>query len=66
MNNGEAEVGYLAEGSSAAVALIEHPRATPPRLVAAGTATLADEWIHPEGMLPVGALAAERVAASTS
>jgi hypothetical protein len=69
---GEAEVWYLAdaipEGSSAAIALIEHLWAIPLRdkLVAAGGATLVDEWIHPKDLLAVGALAAERVAASTS
>ena len=69
---GDAEVWYLAdaipEGGSAAIALIEHLWAIPLRdkLVAAGGSTLADEWIHPKDLLAVGALAAERVAASTS
>jgi hypothetical protein len=69
---GESEVWYLAdsipEGSSAAVALIEHLWAIPLRdkLVAAGGVTLADEWIHPKDLLAVGAMAAERAAASTS
>jgi len=61
---GNAEVWYLAdaipEGSSAAVALIEHLWAIPLRdkLVAAGGVTLADEWIHPKDLLAVGAAAA--------
>ena len=61
---GDAEVWYLAdaipEGSSAAVALIEHLWAIPLRdkLVAAGGVTLADEWIHPKDLLAVGAAAA--------
>ena len=69
---GDTEVWYLAdaipEGGSAAIALIEHLWAIPLRdkLVAAGGETLADEWIHPEDLLAVGALAAERTAASTS
>jgi uncharacterized membrane protein len=69
---GETEVWYLAdaipEGGSAAIALIEHLWAIPLRdkLVAAGGETLADEWIHPKDLLAVGALAAERAAASTS
>jgi len=66
---GDSEVWYLAdaipEGSSAAVALIEHVWAIPLRdkLVDAGAVTLADEWIHPKDLLAVGALAAERAAA---
>ena len=46
---------------------IEHLWAIPLRdkLVAAGGATLADEWIHPKDLLAVGALAAERTAASS-
>jgi uncharacterized membrane protein len=66
---GDSEVWYLAdaipEGSSAAVALIEHLWAIPLRdkLADAGATTLADEWIHPKDLLAVGALAAERAAA---
>ena len=69
---GEVEVWYLAdaipEGSSAAVALIEHLWAIPLRdkLVAAGGVTLADEWIHPKDLLAVGALASERASAAAT
>jgi len=65
---GETDVWYLAdsipEGSSAAVALIEHLWAIPLRdkLVGAGGVTLADEWIHPKDLLAVGAAAAEATA----
>jgi uncharacterized membrane protein len=61
---GDSEVWYLAdaipEGSSAAVALIEHVWAIPLRdkLAAAGAMTLLDEWIHPKDLLAVGAAAA--------
>lgn len=65
---GDAEVWYLAdaipEGSSAAVALIEHVWAIPLRdkLADAGAVTLADEWIHPKDLLAVGAVAAQQAA----
>ena len=68
---GDSEVWYLAdaipEGSSAAVALIEHVWAIPLRdkLADAGAVTLADEWIHPQDLLAVGAVAATRAAATT-
>jgi uncharacterized membrane protein len=60
---GETEVWYLAdaipEGTSAAVALIEHQWAIPLRdkILAAGGTTLADEWIHPADLLAIGAAA---------
>jgi len=61
----EADVWYLAdaipEGTSAAVALIEHRWAIPLRdkLIAADGAVLADEWVHPADLIAVG----EKVAA---
>ena len=67
---GDSEVWYLAdaipEGSSAAVALIEHVWAIPLRdkLAAAGAVTLADEWIHPKDLLAVGAVAAQQASAA--
>jgi uncharacterized membrane protein len=67
----DTEVWYLSdavpEGSSAAVALIEHRWAIPLRdkILDAGGTVLADEWIHPADLLAVGAAAAsEDVAAS--
>jgi len=58
---GEEDVWYLGdalpEGTSAAVALIEHTWAIPLRdkLVAADGVVLADEWIHPADLMAVGA-----------
>jgi len=70
---GDTEVWYLGdaipEGSTAAIALIEHLWAIPLRdkIVAEGGITLADEWIHPKDLLAVGALAgAMRTSGSTS
>jgi uncharacterized membrane protein len=64
----EEDVWYLADalptGTSAAVALIEHTWAIPLRdkLIAAGAALLADEWIHPADLVAVGAAAAKSAA----
>jgi uncharacterized membrane protein len=61
----EAEVWFLAdaipEGTSAAVALIEHRWAIPLRdkIIAADGIVLADEWVHPADLIAVGAHAAE-------
>ena len=69
---GDSEVWYLAdaipEGSSAAVALIEHVWAIPLRdkLADAGAVTLLDEWIHPKDLLAVGAAAAQHATAATT
>jgi uncharacterized membrane protein len=55
------EVWYLAdvipEGSVAAIALIEHRWAIPLReaVARAGGVALADEWIHPEDLVAIGA-----------
>jgi uncharacterized membrane protein len=60
---GDDEVWYLGdaipEGTSAAVALIEHLWAIPLRdkVVDAGGVALADEWIHPADLVAVGAAA---------
>jgi len=60
---GDDEVWYLGdaipEGTSAAVALIEHLWAIPLRdkIVDAGGVALADEWIHPADLVAVGAAA---------
>jgi len=62
---GEDEVWYLADaipdGSSAAVALIEHTWAIPLRekLLAAGGVLLADAWVHPADLMAIGAGLAE-------
>lgn len=67
---GEAEVWYLAdaipEGKSAAIALIEHTWAIELRdkILRAGGATLADEWIHPADLIAIGAVAAPDLTAS--
>jgi uncharacterized membrane protein len=59
----ESDVWYLAdaipEGSSAAVALIEHTWAIPLRekLLAADGVLLADAWVHPADLVAVGAAA---------
>jgi uncharacterized membrane protein len=61
---GEGEEWYVADaippGTTAAVALIEHLWASPLRdaIVRAGGLTLADEWIHPEDLVAVGAASA--------
>jgi hypothetical protein len=58
---GEDEVWYLADvipnGSSAAIALIEHRWAIPLRdaITGAGGQTLADSWIHPDDLAAIGA-----------
>src|SRR5437868_6708303 len=58
------EVWYVADvipdGSIAAIALIEHRWAIPLRdaVVRAGGVALADEWIHPEDLVGLGAAAA--------
>lgn len=57
------DVWYLAdaipEGTSAAIALIEHHWAIPLRdkILAADGIVLADEWIHPKDLIAVGAAA---------
>jgi uncharacterized membrane protein len=59
----EDEVWYLADaipnGSSAAIALIEHRWAIPLRskIQAAGGVALADEWVHPEDLVAIGLVA---------
>ena len=61
----EGEAWYVADaipnGSSAAVALLEHRWAIPLRdaIVRAGGMALADEWIHPKDLVAVGLKAAE-------
>ena len=58
------EVWYLADaipnGTSAAIALIEHRWAIPLRdkIVRAGGVALADEWIHPSDLVAIGVAAA--------
>jgi uncharacterized membrane protein len=60
----EDEVWFLAdaipEGSTAAIALIEHRWAIPLRdkIADEGGVTLADQWIHPADLIAVGAMAA--------
>jgi uncharacterized membrane protein len=60
----DTEVWYLAdaipEGSSAAVALLEHRWAIPlrDRILDAGGIALADAWIHPADLVAIGAAAA--------
>lgn len=62
---GDKEVWYVAdaipEGTSAAIALIEHLWAIPLRdkLIDAGGAVLADEWIHPLDLVAIGAAASQ-------
>ena len=64
----EGDVWFLAdaipEGTSAAVALIEHRWAIPLRdkIIAADGVVIADEWVHPADLIAVGAHAAERAA----
>jgi uncharacterized membrane protein len=66
----ESEVWYLGdaipEGTTAAVALIEHRWAIPLRdkIQAEGGVALAAEWIHPADLVAVGLKAAEKDAAS--
>jgi uncharacterized membrane protein len=61
----DADVWFLAdaipEGTSAAVALIEHRWAIPLRdkILAADGIVLADEWVHPADLVAIGAHAAE-------
>lgn len=61
----DADVWYLAdaipEGTSAAIALIEHRWAIPLRekIRAAGGVPLADQWVHPEDLVAIGLAAAE-------
>ena len=61
----DADVWYLAdaipEGTSAAIALIEHRWAIPLRekIRAAGGVPLADQWVHPEDLIAIGLAAAE-------
>ena len=61
----DADVWYLAdaipEGTSAAIALIEHRWAIPLRekIRAAGGVPLADQWVHPEDLIAIGLSAAE-------
>ena len=58
------EVWYVSDvipaGSLAAIALIEHRWAIPLRdaVAGAGGVALADEWIHPEDLVAIGAVAA--------
>jgi uncharacterized membrane protein len=67
---GDDEVWYLAdaipEGSSAAIALIEHRWAIPLRdkIIDAGGTALADEWIHPADLIAIGAAASDAVAST--
>lgn len=62
---GDEEVWYVGdaipEGSSAAIALIEHVWAIPLRdkLLDAGGSVLADAWIHPADLVAIGAVAAQ-------
>jgi hypothetical protein len=62
---GDEEVWYVGdaipEGSSAAIALIEHVWAIPLRdkLVDAGGSVLADAWIHPADLVAIGAAASQ-------
>jgi uncharacterized membrane protein len=52
-------VDAIPEGTSAAVALIEHRWAIPLRdkILASDGAVLADEWVHPSDLIAVGAAA---------
>jgi uncharacterized membrane protein len=60
----DAEVWYVTDaipnGTTAAIALLEHRWAIPLRatIVGAGGVALADEWIHPSDMIAIGAAAA--------
>jgi len=65
----ETEVWYLGdaipEGTTAAVALIEHRWAIPLRdkILGAGGVPLAAEWIHPADLVAIGLAAAQKDAA---
>jgi uncharacterized membrane protein len=65
----DAEVWYLGDlipnGTTAAVALIEHLWAIPLRdkIIEAGGVPLADEWIHPADLVAVGAVLGDRAGA---
>lgn len=67
----EKEVWYLADaipdGTTAAVALLEHRWAIPLRdkIVAHDGIVLADEWIHPSDLIAIGAQAAGHAAATS-
>jgi hypothetical protein len=62
---GDDDVWYLADaipdGSSAAVALIEHRWAIPLRdkIIATDGVVLADQWVHPIDLMAVGAALAD-------
>ena len=62
---GDEEVWYVGdaipEGTSAAIALIEHVWAIPLRdkLLNAGGSVLADAWIHPADLVAIGAAASQ-------
>src|SRR5205823_5858165 len=64
----EGDVWYVTDaipdGTSAAIALIEHRWAIPLRdkILAADGIVLADEWIHPKDLLAIGAAAAAVIA----
>jgi uncharacterized membrane protein len=66
----EDQVWYLAdavpEGTTAAVALLEHRWAIPLRdkIIAKDGMVLADAWIHPADLVAIGAMAAEAAGAS--
>jgi uncharacterized membrane protein len=66
------DVWYLTDaipdGSSVAIALIEHRWAIPFRdkIMAAGGIVVADAWIHPADLVAIGAAAADRDIASTA
>jgi uncharacterized membrane protein len=66
----ESQVWYLAdavpEGTTAAVALLEHRWAIPLRdkIIAKDGIVLADAWIHPADLIAIGAMAAEAAGAS--
>lgn len=65
----EKDVWYLAdtvpEGTTAAVALLEHRWAIPLRdkIIAKDGIVLADAWIHPADLIAIGAIAAEAAGA---
>jgi uncharacterized membrane protein len=67
----EKEVWYLAdavpEGTTAAIALLEHRWAIPLRdkIIAKDGIVLADAWIHPGDLIAIGAMAAEAAAAGS-
>jgi len=64
----QSEAWYLGDaipdGSSAAIALIEHLWAVPFRdkVIANGGVVLADEWIHPADLVAIGAKVADHAA----